>query len=48
MLHFEIFACIAVDVDFRVVSIELWAVVHQQTADNVRAMQPYLDVVCIV
>lgn len=48
MLHFEIFARIAVDVDFGIVPIELRAVVHEQTANNVRPVQPYLDIVRIV
>ena len=48
MLDFQVFTSVTIYVYFWIISIELWAVVHQETPDNMGAMQSYLHVVLIV
>ena len=47
VLDFEIFTSIP-HVDLRVVPIQLWAVIHEQFTNDMRAMQPCLYIVGVV
>ena len=48
VLHFEVLTCIAIDVDFWIVPVELRAVLHQEAADDVGPVQSDLNIIGVV